>query len=118
MQLCFPISNESSNVASQFSTVKSDSRLKVVVLLQQRNANGLNLAAEMFQQLRRGSNRSCDLSVHRSKARLDQPTNMQCLAGNWRIGRFSSLRVDGESIDTIWSLHNGKRRRNVTHAAS
>src|SRR5450755_396501 len=116
MQLCFPISDESSNVASQFSTVKSDSRLKVVVLLEQRYANRLNLAAEVFQQLGRVSNRSRYLTIHRSETRLDQPTDAQCLAGNRCIGRSSIPRVNGESIDTVGSLHDGKRRGNIAHA--
>jgi hypothetical protein len=49
MQLRFPISDESSDITSQLSTVKSDSRLKVVVLLEQRYTNRFDLATESLQ---------------------------------------------------------------------
>src|SRR5437016_3969425 len=117
MQLCFPISDESSNVTSQFSTVKSDSRIKVVVLLKHQNANLLNVAAKLFQQLCHVSNRSCNLAVHGAETRLNQPTDTQCFAGNRSIGRFRSFRVDRQSIDAIGSLDDGKRRSNIAHAA-
>ena len=118
MQVAYAIPDESSNVTSQLSAVKSDSRLEVVVLLQQRNANRLNLAAEIFQQMGRVSNGSRDLSVHRPEARLHEPTDTQCFARNRCIGRFGIFRVDRESIYTIGPLHDGKRRGNVAYAAS
>src|ERR1700730_16067899 len=117
MQFGFPISDKSSNVASQFSTVQGDRRVEVVVLLKQWYTNRFNLAAESFQEFGRVSDGSRDLTIHRSKTRLDQQTDAQCVAGNRRVGRSSIPRVNGKSIDTIRSLHYGKRRRDIAHAA-